>query len=640
MKRIFVILLLTVFGNLFAQQTTLQLGNQQVINIANRWYLTDNSGMKFQVDTVSITVKLLETENDYIFRQIISTLGVSIEKENKLGFIDLVLPTNSKFYKIFSHLQQTGLCETIEVNSFGEIFSNDPGFPNQYYLLNSYGYPKINASYNNVWWFEDGSTNPVTVAIIDEGVDQTHQDIRLETTTDWDYVDEDATPHPDNNNGQYDEDHGTGIAGIIAAKANNYLDVAGVAGGYNSNATKIMSLRVGEGEYSGWPAPVWHTIIKTSKVDDAIIHAADNGAKVINMSFGVAQNSSIEAAINYAYNKKCCVLIAASGNNTANGLFGYPASNDLVMAISGINKDWTRYGSWNGDIDVVAPSQDIYTLKNSFSGSTWGYWGTGTSASSPQVAGVAALLLSRNPNLLHIDLRNIINQTANSVGSSTFFGNGLLKADNSLSWLETPWVNSPQNVSITKIVGTHPVIHWSAVTGVEKYYIYRSNSDWGRYGFVKVATVSSGTSWTDNSVVVQHPRFALSTNYYRVASVDSNDDISILSNEVFCGVNATSKEVGGEEVDELVYDYHLYNNFPNPFNPSTTIKFSLKENRFVKLEVFNLLGEKVAQLINRKIETGIHEVSLNAEKLPSGLYIYRLDVAGKYVKSRKMLLLK
>jgi len=80
-------------------------------------------------------------------------------------------------------------------------------------------------------------------------------------------------------------------------------------------------------------------------------------------------------------------------------------------------------------------------------------------------------------------------------------------------------------------------------------------------------------------------------------------------------------------------------NYPNPFNPATTIRFELPENTFVSISVYNMLGQKVATIVNQKMEKGIHEYSFNASSLASGVYIYQLN-AGSKVLTQKMLLLK
>ena len=90
--------------------------------------------------------------------------------------------------------------------------------------------------------------------------------------------------------------------------------------------------------------------------------------------------------------------------------------------------------------------------------------------------------------------------------------------------------------------------------------------------------------------------------------------------------------------------FEVLQNYPNPFNPSTTIKYSIPQDAFVSLKVFNVLGERVAELVNKDLKTGVHEVIFNAANLSSGFYFYIVEAKGmdgtKYFDSKKMILLK
>jgi hypothetical protein len=90
---------------------------------------------------------------------------------------------------------------------------------------------------------------------------------------------------------------------------------------------------------------------------------------------------------------------------------------------------------------------------------------------------------------------------------------------------------------------------------------------------------------------------------------------------------------------QLPVEYSLEQNFPNPFNPSTTIRYSLPEEGFVKLVIYNMLGEEIVTLVNSTQKAGRYEVAFNAENLSSGVYLYRLETSD-FTISRKLILLK
>jgi hypothetical protein len=91
--------------------------------------------------------------------------------------------------------------------------------------------------------------------------------------------------------------------------------------------------------------------------------------------------------------------------------------------------------------------------------------------------------------------------------------------------------------------------------------------------------------------------------------------------------------------DELPLTFELHPNNPNPFNPTTTIDYTIGEASFVRLSVFDVTGRPVQRLVEREQSAGTYSVTFTADKIPSGMYIYRLE-AGSYTQTRTMLLVK
>jgi hypothetical protein len=100
-------------------------------------------------------------------------------------------------------------------------------------------------------------------------------------------------------------------------------------------------------------------------------------------------------------------------------------------------------------------------------------------------------------------------------------------------------------------------------------------------------------------------------------------------------------EVGAdvEQVSAIPKQYSLEQNFPNPFNPTTTIRFALRNQSTVDLSLYNILGQSVLTLMNGELPAGEYDVTLDATTLPTGVYFYRLT-AGAFVQSRKLVILK
>ena len=89
----------------------------------------------------------------------------------------------------------------------------------------------------------------------------------------------------------------------------------------------------------------------------------------------------------------------------------------------------------------------------------------------------------------------------------------------------------------------------------------------------------------------------------------------------------------------MVEKFSLANNYPNPFNPSTKIQYTLPTNEFVSLKVYDIIGREVATLVNQQQSAGVYDVNFNASNLTSGIYFYKID-AGSFVDVKKMMLIK
>ena len=91
--------------------------------------------------------------------------------------------------------------------------------------------------------------------------------------------------------------------------------------------------------------------------------------------------------------------------------------------------------------------------------------------------------------------------------------------------------------------------------------------------------------------------------------------------------------------DKIPKDFEIHQNFPNPFNSSTTIYYGIPEASFVSLTIYNLLGEKVAEIVSDHKDAGYYEATFDAKEFQSGVLLYRLQ-AGSFVETKKMILLK
>lgn len=272
---------------------------------------------------------------------------------------------------------------------------NDPKFSQQWALT------KIQAP--EAWDIQTGSTS-TKIAIIDTGCDLEHPDLELNInkSLSYDVLNNDAEPEDDS-----EDSHGTHVAGIIAGVGNNEKGISGVNWKADLLIYKALD-RNGEGTID--------------KLMLAIQRAIDNGAEVINMSWGTEENSlALYDAIQAAY-ESGIVLVSAGGND---GKVLYPAKYPEVLAVGGTDKEdkrWKEEGyesAYGSEIDVSAPAQDILsTLKWTTEELSYGSL-SGTSMSSAFAAGEAGLLLSQKSDLQVEEVYNIIKDNVDPVTTET-----------------------------------------------------------------------------------------------------------------------------------------------------------------------------------------------------------------------------
>lgn len=248
----------------------------------------------------------------------------------------------------------------------------------------------------------------IKVAVLDEGIELTHPDLVANLLPGYDVTD--GTQVGAEGSHQAGDDHGTRCAGIIAA-SDNSIGIKGIA--YKS---KIIPIRKA---YSSSSYP-YNWISTTEWNVNAIEYAWKTaGADVLSNSWyyksGLddAVNNEIDSAIVQGRGGKGCIVVFCTGNDTSN-VVKYPAALSNVIAVGSINSSGIKATSSNYglNLNVVAPGVGITTTDIN-GGYCYNY--CGTSAACPHVAGVAALMLSANPNLTASQVKNIIEQTARKI---------------------------------------------------------------------------------------------------------------------------------------------------------------------------------------------------------------------------------
>ena len=311
-----------------------------------------------------------------------------------------------------------------------DLVPNDPSYPSQY------SHQRTHAE--SGWSIETGDPS-IVIAVIGEGTQINHPDLAANIGPGYDFVSNDNDPSPGPG-----EEHETWVSGSAAAVGNNAVGVAG-----SCWSCTIMPLRM---DFS------------TGDIVAAIDYARINSARVINMSFGTYTfDPAMETAVNAAF-ASGIVVVATAGNNSIDTK-RYPGALSNVIGVSATDANdqragFSNFGSW---VDVAAPGAGVLTT--AIGGAYQSV--NGTSFSAPYVAGVAGLILSKNPALSPTTVGQMIEYSSTKLSTDHFIGSGLVNVGNALSLNAAPTlfsiIKSPENDDL--IFGSGPLDIWGTSLG-------------------------------------------------------------------------------------------------------------------------------------------------------------------------------
>lgn len=294
------------------------------------------------------------------------------------------------------------------------------------------------------WDITTGS-HTVVVGELDTGIDWNHPDLTANMWNDsqgyygYNFIDNNHIPMDDNIN-SYDDTgawfantytyHGTHVAGVIGAGINNGIGVAGMA------QVKLMAVKVMNDSGEGTDVTVAL----------GLNWAVDHGADIVTMSLGVDGMSTVlQNAVTRA-SEHGVVMVAASGNS-GDSHVSFPASYPQVIAVGAVDESNRRasFSNWGPGLELMAPGVQIYSTR----GDSGYQYLSGTSTAAPSVAGVVGLMLSVNPALTPVRIREVLNSTATDVSTTGY--------DDSTGWGVVNAFRAVENVSgPTVTITRHP----------------------------------------------------------------------------------------------------------------------------------------------------------------------------------------
>jgi len=392
-------------------------------------------GEEFQLSGSSFFMQggfgsMLSTFSDYrcyFTAEDSAQLIIGVDYSNPLAYKVIVNAVTFNGGKIVNEVSLGGKAVAVVVDiprkrlpSFREQMSRNPAVryvepnmkrralfePNDSYWSLQWSLKKIEANW--AWNTTFGSSG-IIVALVDTGIDYYHEDLAANyVPLGYDWVNYDPDPFDDNG-------HGTHCAGIISAVLNNGVGIAGIA------QVKIMAEKVLDS--SGYGFDDW--------IANGIVHAVDQGAKIISMSFGgYGYSSLLHEAVRYAY-ERGVLLVAAAGNDNVDSKL-YPAAYPETIAVSATDEydEKTFFSNWGDWIELSAPGVNIYsTVPRGYASAS------GTSVSCPHISGVAALIWSLYPSATNDWVRAQLRYTADDLGKPGFdvyFGYGRVNAKKSV----------------------------------------------------------------------------------------------------------------------------------------------------------------------------------------------------------------
>jgi len=427
--------------------------------------------------------------------------------------------------------------------------TNDPLFGDQWHYENTgqnNGTAGKDISLLEAWQIETGNPN-VIVAIEDGGIDFDHADLAANM---WVNPGEIAgNGIDDDNNGYVDDiygynfgddtgdiyvgDHGTHVAGTVAAVSNNGVGVSGIAGGSgNNDGVRLMSCNVFSASTGGFA--------------EAYSYAADNGAVISQNSWGYSYPYQYDQAVldgidyfianaggpNAPMNGG--IVIFAAGNDNSQSRY-YPAYYDNVLSVAATNKNdvrsyYSNYGTW---VDIAAPGGELETtnedptaIHSTIPNDNYGVM-QGTSMACPHVSGVAALVVSKYAgNITPTELWNkLVDNTdpIDDLNDSRYagkLGSGRLNAFKALSDDNLPSV--PSGLTVTNVTQTSFTVGWTAVSGATSYdlQVREQGSAWQTINTSELTyDYSDATAETTYEFQVRANNDAGSSVYSAMASV-------------------------------------------------------------------------------------------------------------------------
>ncbi len=615
LKRYFSILIFTLCSTFTILYSQDKISGRQI-----KTGIWKNQTIEYVDGQIAVKIKPDVNKNDLF--ALMSGYNAKLKEDiDKLRWALFELPEGNDIFPVMNELRANALIENVEPNGVVRIFftPDDPYFQDghQWSLRNTGQEPPGGTNDADIdapeaWNVNRGSSD-IIIAILDSGIplDKTTLTLTHPGLDDPNKIILGPDYIGDGESVRDTLGHGTHVAGIAAAETNNNTGISGVAGN-----CKIMVIQV----FSGTGYGTW------SAFKNGVLNAVDHNAKIINYSGGGYFYSSLaEDAVKYAFEND--VFMSISAGNNWKGQVLYPAkfssygtytgfengyNNVTCVSATDHNDQFSEYSNKGPEVNVSAPGgyyggdydeDDIYSTTPNYPfyygnlygiSQNYGYM-AGTSMAAPHVSGLAALILSINPYFKPLEVRDIIQQTADDKGTAgrdDYYGYGRINAHKGL--LETLNILADANKSAYSaatysnnarhLVKDNNYLHEIFMSGNEIFY-RRSNNNGSSWQVTKRLSSGNGSnsrpalsSFYDNSLHAVWQRKA-GNNLWDIYYTYSTDNGSSWSSPVTLSQNVqttSSQNNGAQPVIAYCFVDDMYMELMTVYVSSNGIKYHTK----------------------------------------------------------------
>jgi len=443
-------------------------------------------------------------------------------------------------------------------------------------------------------WDINTGNSSIVIAVVDDAIQTDHIDLIDNCLEGWDVADKDNDPRPKSTC----HSHGTHVAGIIGASSNNSKGIASI--GYNISILPVKAT---------FDSDATCRIIDMGY--EGVQWAAENGANIINMSWGHKGSSITGRNIISKASSLGIILVASAGNSNTSSL-RYPAAYENVISVAAtdindVKASFSNYGNW------VAVSAPGVSIKSTVPFNAYNL-NSGTSMASPMVASLCGLVwsadLSQTPqSVINCILNTADNIDAQNPGYVGQLGKGRINAYQALKCVSSKKACEKNKTFTSPISG----------------FLDQEVQNWIEGKTNNIIKVGANVTYDAGNQVRLRPGFKAIAGSRFHAIIDG------------CEEDTGTRFSTGYDFDTNINNFEL-NIYPNPTIQMVKINYTLPKEDEVTLILFDTTGKRLANLAeNQPQQAGQHKLELDASNLPIGIYYLKLHTNENNIIKKLMI---